>query len=100
VLKHKAKDSINNPQKLMEICLEDEADDLRALFIDDIIALDLINQTEHKVFSYYNHVVAETSKLFDEYSVIFTQYNSTEDMTLRREIRKKIAIENRENDYF
>lgn len=100
VLKHKAKDSINNPEKLMEICLEDEADDLRALFVDDTIALDLINQTEHKVFWYYNHVVSETSKLFDEYSVIFTQYNSTEDITLRRQIRKKLAIENRENDYF
>ncbi len=100
IMKHNAKDSINNSKKLMEICLNNETDDLKSLFMDDPIAIDLIKEAEHKVFSYYNCIVAESNQLFEKYSLLFYQYNLTADINKKRAIRKEIVMQNKKNKYF
>ena len=100
ILKHKAKDNIGNQKKLIEICLNEEADDLRALFVNDTISLDIINTTEKKVFDFYNKVIHETELLFNKYSEIFKKYNNISDNDEKRVIRKNLVMETIKSEYF
>jgi hypothetical protein len=100
LLKHKAKDDINSEKKLINICLDDEADDLRTLFSDDNIALEIINKTEKKVFDYYNKIVKETDILFEKYDEIFKLYQNSSDIDTKKALRKQVVSETINNDYF
>jgi hypothetical protein len=100
VLKHTAKDNITNQKNLIEICLNEETDDLRTLFSDDKIALQIINDTEKKVFDFYNKAVKDTELLFDKYVDIFEKYKNASDNQEKRTIRKNLVMQTIKSEYF
>ncbi len=100
VIKHKAKDDIWNIKNLIEICLNEETDDLKTLFIWDKIALKLITDIEKKVFEYHNHIISETEILLNENNKLIKKFNSNILEIEKREIRKEIAIKNKQSKYF
>ena len=53
---HHLKDSINNPKRLWAACVEETADDLRALFKDDPISIERITAMEAKASQTYNRI--------------------------------------------
>jgi len=61
---HKSKDSINSPRRLYEAVLLEATDDLRSLFHDDPVAIQLIQDMEDKVGHLYNHVVDMVEKFY------------------------------------
>lgn len=100
VLKHTAKDNISNQKNLIEICLKEETDDLRTLFSDDEVALEIINSTEKKVYDFYNKVVHEVELLFDKYVYIFEKYKNTSNIEEKKAIRKDLVMHTLKNEYF
>lgn len=62
---HRAKDSIDSPRRLFEAVLEESTDDLRALVYDDPVAIQKINDMEHKVDHIYNHVVDQVERFYE-----------------------------------
>jgi len=54
---HHTKDSINNPRRLFESILDEAIDDLRAMFYDDVVAMQMIDEMEKKVDQVYNGMV-------------------------------------------
>ena len=100
VLKHTAKDDLNNMKNLINICLEDGTDDLKCLFLWDEVALKKIDETEKKVFDYYNSVVEWAEKLLLENKELFEDYKNAETDEALREARKQVAIKNNKNQYF
>jgi T4 RnlA family RNA ligase len=54
---HHAKDSINNPRRLFEAVVDEGIDDLRSLFAEDAVAMQLIDEMQGKVTHMYNHLV-------------------------------------------
>lgn len=63
---HKTKDSINNPRALWEVCVYEGADDIRALFHADVLAVQRINEMEQKAAKIYNHIHATVHNFFNE----------------------------------
>lgn len=54
---HHTKDSINTPRRLFEAVVEEATDDMRSLFHDDPLAIQLITEMETFVEVRYNHMV-------------------------------------------
>ena len=65
LVQHRAKDSINSPRRLFEAVLEEATDDLRSLFYDDPLVIQLIEEMELKVDGIYNHVVDQVERFFE-----------------------------------
>lgn len=63
---HKTKDSINNPRSLWEVCVHEGADDIRALFHADALAVQRINEMEEKAAHVYNHIHQTVHAFFKE----------------------------------
>lgn len=63
---HKTKDSINNPKALWEVCVYEGADDVRALFYADALAVARINEMEEKAAKIYNHIHQTVHTFFNE----------------------------------
>ncbi len=53
---HRSKDSINNPRRLFEVVLMDASDDLRAMFANDPLSIQLIEDMENKVKGIFNRL--------------------------------------------
>lgn len=53
---HHLKDSINNARRLWEACVNETADDLRALFHDDPVSIAKIIDMEEKASKIYSHI--------------------------------------------
>lgn len=100
VLKHRAKDNIYNEKALIEICLNEETDDLRTLFIWDQESLDIIDTVEKKVFEYYNVAVKESEDLFEKNIDLIKQYKNESNDEQKKQLRKQLAINNCKNKYF
>jgi T4 RnlA family RNA ligase len=62
---HKTKDSINCSRLLFEAVLEEATDDMRSLFHDDELAIELIDNMEHFVDQRYNHMVDTVEKFYE-----------------------------------
>lgn len=63
---HHLKDSINNPKRLWEACVNETGDDLRALFKDDPISIEKIGAMEAKASVVYNHVHKSVNTFHNE----------------------------------
>lgn len=63
---HKLKDSINNDRRLWEACINETADDLRALFVDDPVSIAKIIDMEEKAAKVYNHADKVIKEFFNE----------------------------------
>lgn len=63
---HKLKDSINNERRLWEACVNETADDLRALFVDDPVSIAKIIDMEEKAAKIYNHADKTVKDFFNE----------------------------------
>lgn len=61
---HHTKDSVNNPRRLFECVVNETTDDLRTMFVDDPVALQMINEMEQKVAKIYNHMVATVESFY------------------------------------
>lgn len=74
---HHLKDSINNARRLWEACVNETADDLRALFHDDPVSIAKIIDMEEKASKIYSHI----------HKVVHTFYNENKALD-----RKSYAI--------
>ena len=63
---HHLKDSINNPKRLWAACVEETADDLRALFKDDPISIERITAMEAKASQTYNRIDKLVNGFYNE----------------------------------
>jgi RNA ligase len=63
---HKTKDSITTPRRLFEVCVNEGADDLRGMFHDDMLAINMINDMEAKVSKIYNHIHKSIYEFYNE----------------------------------
>lgn len=63
---HHLKDSVNSPKRLWEACVNETADDLRALFKDDPISIGKIIDMEEKAAKIYNHVHKAVNSFYNE----------------------------------
>ncbi len=59
---HHTKDSITIPRRLFEACVNGGADDLRAMFASDALAVMQINEMDELVRSIYNHIHGTTNR--------------------------------------
>lgn len=66
LLRHRAKDAVNNPKALYEAVLDEGVDDIRSLWSDDASTIKIIDDMEELVVSYYNHLVNTTQKFYDQ----------------------------------
>gem|GEM_PF-5140555 len=60
----------------------------------------LITDIEKKVFEYHNHIISETEILLNENNKLIKKFNSNILEIEKREIRKEIAIKNKQSKYF
>jgi hypothetical protein len=60
----------------------------------------LIDVTEKKVSDYYNTVVNESEKFFEQNDNLMNLYKNETDDIKKREYRKHLAIKNCKNKYF
>lgn len=74
---HRTKDSVNSPRRLYECVIQGGTDDLKALFVDDKLAVQMINDMEVLVQYEFNNVVNSINAF----------YNSNKDLS-----RKDYAI--------
>lgn len=63
---HHTKDSVSSPRRLFECIVNEAADDLKAMFVEDPITLKRIAEMEGKVTKQYNHMLAEISGFYEE----------------------------------
>ena len=63
---HKLKDSITSERRLWEACINETADDLRALFVDDPISIAKIIDMEEKTAKVYNHADRVVKEFYNE----------------------------------
>lgn len=63
---HHLKDSVNSPKRLWAACINETADDLRALFKDDPISLEKIGAMEVKASAIYNGVHKSINDFYNE----------------------------------
>jgi len=61
---HKNKDNVNSPKKLFEAVVYETSDDLKSLFHDDPIVIEIITNMEKHVSKKYNHVVTTIEKFY------------------------------------
>lgn len=61
---HHAKDSVNNPRRLFEAILDEAIDDLRSMFFEDKIAMQLIDEMQVKVDHIYNTYVKAVEEFY------------------------------------
>ena len=62
---HHTKDSITIPRRLFETVLEEASDDLRTLFHDDELAIQMIEDMEVFVEKKYNHMVDSVERFYE-----------------------------------
>ena len=62
---HKSKDSVNNPKSLYMVAVEDATDDLKELFLDDPVTIQLIEKMEKVVAERYNHTAAVVDTFYE-----------------------------------
>jgi len=62
---HHTKDSITIPRRLFETVLEEASDDLRTLFHDDELAIQMIEDMEAFVEKKYNHMVDSVERFYE-----------------------------------
>jgi T4 RnlA family RNA ligase len=62
---HHTKDSITIPRRLFETVLEEASDDLRTLFHDDPLAIQMIEDMEAFVEKKYNHMVDTVERFYE-----------------------------------
>ena len=62
---HHTKDSINSPRRLFEAVLEEATDDMRSLFHEDPVAIQMIMDMESFVEEKYNHLVDTVERFFE-----------------------------------
>ena len=62
---HKSKDSISNPKSLYMVAVEDATDDLKELFLDDPVTIQLIEKMEKVVAERYNHAAATVENYYE-----------------------------------
>lgn len=62
---HHAKDSVNNPRRLFEAILDEGIDDLRSLFHEDVVAMNIIDQMQLKVDHVYNGMVKAVESFYE-----------------------------------
>jgi T4 RnlA family RNA ligase len=63
---HHLKDSINNPRRLWEGCVNETADDLRAMFHDDPVSIAKIVDMEEKASKVYSHIHKTVYAFYNE----------------------------------
>lgn len=63
---HKLKNSITNERRLWEACINETADDLRALFVDDPVSVAKIIDMEEKAAKVYNHADKVVNEFYNE----------------------------------
>lgn len=63
---HHLKDSINNARRLWEACVNETADDLRALFHDDPVSIAKIIDMEEKASKIYSHIHKVVHAFYNE----------------------------------
>jgi T4 RnlA family RNA ligase len=63
---HLAKNGAETPKRLFEAVIEETADDLRSLFVDDTYILSLISRMEETVIPIYNHMVKSVEDFYEE----------------------------------
>lgn len=56
---HHAKDGVSQPKKIAQVILDDTVDDVKTLFSNDMVLLNLIERMEKVVKESYNHLVVE-----------------------------------------
>ena len=61
---HHAKDSVNNPRRLFEAILDEAIDDLRSMFFEDKVAMQLIDEMQVKVDHIYNSFVKTVEEFY------------------------------------
>lgn len=62
---HKTKDVINNPRALWEACVLEGADDLRALFCNDALAVQRIIDMEERAAKHYNQIYRSITAFYE-----------------------------------
>jgi len=65
LVRHKAKDSINAPKRLLEAIIYEAVDDIKVLFHDDHTALEIIDNMIAEVEPKYNHMIATVEKFHE-----------------------------------
>jgi T4 RnlA family RNA ligase len=63
---HHAKDSVNNPRRLFEAILDEGIDDLRSLFHEDVVAMQMIDDMQVKVDHVFNNMVNMVETFYAE----------------------------------
>lgn len=64
--RHRTKDSVNNANALFDAVLHEATDDLRTLFLEDVVALKRIEDMEQLVIPLYNHYVRSVEQFHEE----------------------------------
>ena len=62
---HRTKDSVNSPRRLYECVINGGSDDLKSMFADDGMAVQMINDMEVLVQREFNNVVKSVNTYFD-----------------------------------
>jgi T4 RnlA family RNA ligase len=63
---HHAKDSVNNPRRLFEAILDEGIDDLRVMFFEDPLAIQIIDEMQKKVDHVFNQMVKMVETYYEE----------------------------------
>jgi T4 RnlA family RNA ligase len=63
---HHAKDSVNNPRRLFEAILDEGIDDLRVMFFEDPLAIQIIDEMQRKVDHVFNQMVKMVEAYYEE----------------------------------
>lgn len=63
---HHCKNSVNSAKSLFENVINEQSDDLRSLFKDNVGALERITQMEEQVRPKFNHLVQSVEKFYDD----------------------------------
>ncbi|CAF2470413.1 unnamed protein product [Rotaria sp. Silwood2] len=63
---HHCKDSVNSLQHLFENVINEQTDDLRSLFKDDLVALEKITKMEEQVRPQFNQMVQSIEQFYEE----------------------------------
>lgn len=63
---HHTKDSITSQKRLFECVVDESTDDLKGMFSDDPVALQLIDQMEQKVIPIFNHLIKTVETFYEE----------------------------------
>ena len=67
---HLQKDQINNPRRLFESVINEQSDDLKALFVADPLAIEKIEAMEEKGRALFNHLHKLVGMFHDEHHLL------------------------------